>query len=521
MTTFSGPKAIDIKIALLFTAIGLATYSQCITLPFIQDDWGLIRAFQAQETSALLVNYLTPANKFFFRPLGQVYLLAIFRLFGMLPAIFHTFALCIHILNSYLVFSIFRHLTRDLTLSVVTGAIYTAAVAVHLDPLCWAVGIYDLGGALFFLLSILLFLRQKFCLSAFSFLCATLFKESTLVLPGILVAVEIIRVPTWRKKDIYHSAKALIPHVIVIPAILACKLMSGRSPLFLPESHPYVITLQVQPILTNTHKYGVWMLQSILPFDTPQSRLFCIVLFGLVILSLIYLFNRRARAFRRVMLGFMLWVILALLPVLFLPNHSFRYYATYALPAFIFGVLFLVQHTVNCAGLARWRPFILVLIGSFAALTSMIQSNRIFGQGLQPRTLLDGSGCLIRRAQFVKITQESLLRQLPRPTTSCVVFLDGVDLWSFNKDAGIQAWYDSGNLRIYDLADLRWNEENFFIQSPTETQEESYMGAKATRVPLTANSVHGYRLLNPDMGLQELTKSELVDIARTQSHAGL
>jgi hypothetical protein len=144
----------------LFLILPLAAFWPCLRLPFIQDDWGFLLELQTNNTAVLLANFFHPGGAIFYRPLAATYLLALYKLFGVQPWPFHVLALAIHIFNASLVFRIMTHLLRDRGIGLLTGLLYAVAVSIHLDPLCWAVGIYDIGGACFFFLAIWFFIRE-------------------------------------------------------------------------------------------------------------------------------------------------------------------------------------------------------------------------------------------------------------------------------------------------------------------------------------------------------------------------
>jgi hypothetical protein len=142
-----------------------------------------------------------------------------------------------------------------------------------------------------------------------------------------------------------------------------------------------------------------------------------------------------------------------------------------------------------------------------------VQSHRIFRQGLRQRTLSDGTNGLVRRARLVEIVRPSLLRQLPPPVDEGVVLLGGVDLWSFHKSAGPQAWYRSARVRVCDLADLRWAPDDLYVEDPIEFSS----GPKTRRVSLGRRPFHAFRL--SDGQLERVAAAQLEELARRQSGA--
>jgi len=474
------------SVYLLLIIVPVAAFWQCLTLPFVQDDWGLLWTSQTHDIISLLRSFFDFKGALMYRPAGLTYLVLLFKAFGEMAWPCHVLALCIHVLNSVMVFRIMRRLTEDQTIAVICSLIYASAVAVHLDPLCWAVGIYDLGGAFFFFTSIALFLSGRTFLSVLAFLVGTLFKESTVVLPVVLVAIQLTRLENWGLKDIKSLAWRLLPHFVVLIFVLGVKMLTGMSPLALPASHPYVFEPFGVHVVQNAYRYGGWMLQAFLPFGRINTMLFRFILNDLIVLAVLVVILQRAKS-ARLLLGFALWILLSLLPVLFMPNHTFRYYATYALPAFICAVLVVVQDVITLLDLRQYKNIILVCVGSCSICISIVQSNRIFTQGPNAGTLQqDGANGLVRRAHFVELVRRQLLQQLPKPVDGATILLGDVDLWAFNKDSGPRVWYKTVEMEVYDLKDLRRDGLGLYIENPAQSQVGLYTGSRHERIAIHA-----------------------------------
>ena len=221
----SRPRAGGADMYYLFLAgsilsIIFAVYWQSVSLPFIQDDWGLIEFARTNGPLALIRSTIDPSNSFFYRPLAKGYLFLMYRVFGANPLPFHLAALAVHAFNAFLVALIVNRITRDRVIGFLTALIYAAAIAIHLDPLAWAVGIYDVGGALFFLLSLWLFMRGRILLSVLVFFIGLLVKESIIVLPVILLSYLLLVNPMdmW-KQSVSSRWKHALPFLLAMVKI--------------------------------------------------------------------------------------------------------------------------------------------------------------------------------------------------------------------------------------------------------------------------------------------------------------
>ena len=96
-----------------------------------------------------------PVDQLFFRPIGLLYITGLHQVFGLNPMGFHAVALLLHIVNSILfVASVLTAITDRPLLSWAVAMVYATSIVVHLTPLMWVVGIYELSATLFVLLSI-------------------------------------------------------------------------------------------------------------------------------------------------------------------------------------------------------------------------------------------------------------------------------------------------------------------------------------------------------------------------------
>ncbi len=500
---------------LLLFVITVAMYWQCLALPFIQDDWVFLRQSLAFDSAHLIEKFFDFREALTYRPAGRTYLALLFKAFGETAWPCHVLALCIHMLNACMVLRIMKLLTKEHTIAVLCSLIYASAVAVHLEPLCWAVGIYDLGGAFFFFTSIALFLSGRPVLSGFSFFAGILFKESVILLPLILAAIGLTRLETWSMKNIQSLARQILPHCIVLLLALCVNMAAGISPFKLSADNPYVFVPFGSHVLENAYRYACWLLQSFLPSAKVQSVLSRFPITSLIV-SIVIIAALSKFRWTKLLGGLALWIVLSLLVVLFMPNHCYRYYATYALPAFICAMLLLFSNLLSCLGVGRHRDAVLACAGALCIFLSVIQSNRIFAEGLNSTgTLSDGTNHLIRRAAHVNIVKSQLLLLLPAPANGAAILLGGVDLGAFDKNAGPQVWYRNTTLTIADLKDLRLDDKGFFIENQIGLSIDISRFDMIPRINLDAARLHAFYLSG--QALLPIASGELIKLAEKQS----
>ncbi len=512
---FSPSKHLLLPLALALTL--LITYWPILSFPFVQDDWDLLLHFQTNDPATVIRSLFSFGGKLFYRPLSQLYLFSMYALFGIHPLPFHLAALLVHLLNSLLVANIVKTTTGDEGISFAAGLLYASAIAVHLEPLTWAVGIYDLGGACFFLLSVWLFLKDRPRWSAAAYLVALLFKETTVLLPAVLLAYALVQdVPLglrnlWRKHRL-----TFLPYLLVLGLYLFVK--GSALPLSLPADHPYAIDLWGGHLGRNLYVYAAWSLQAVFPFWYVHSLPFKALFSASILLGIVAVWASRrewSAARSRLVLFLLLWFAIGLLPLLTLPNHRYRYYLTYALPAVLAGLVLLADALLGAIHrLSARKNWILVAGVALVLITAVLQSYRILGQGLAQVTLADGTNGLVKRAATVEIVRGGLLEQLPSPPERAVILLGGVDLWAFSKDSGPRVWYDDPGIRVYALEDLRTDAAGIYIDSPIEDQTQTYTGSAGNRIDLDPTTTFAFQLVGDRLTpvqTDELKRSTLGD----------
>ncbi len=484
---------------LLFILVVLTTFWRCIFLPFISDDWGWLEAFYQHESFSLIFYFFNPKINFFYRPVAQTYFFLMYKIFGDNPLPFHILALLIHMFNSLFVAAIFSYLTKDRLIGTLTGLIYAVA-SIHLDTLLWAVGIYDLGAAFFFFMSIWLFIQERHWSSVASFLMATLFKESIVILPLILAGLTFFRNQKILLYDLRTVLK-ILPYMAISVLVFGIKILADLFSTTLPSSHPYAFRLLGVHVGFNLYSYLTWMSQSFIPFDNelPIFGFFIIILMA-VKFKIAQKWEKRSDSFLVPLL--ISWVFSCLLPILFLPNHTYGYYAIYALPALICGILIilrgiLISFNINPLKIRK----VLSFFGIFVICFSIIQNNLVLGQGLRYKTFLDETSILVRRAAYVDITRSFLLHYLPVCPDNAALVFDDVDIEAFNKDSGPRVWYRNNTLHVYELRNLRYGSSGWYIENTMENQAEGYAGPSQKRIYVDPAKLYVFRLTENEMHL--------------------
>ncbi len=389
----------------------------------------------------VITDAFSPFGKVLYRPLGVVYSLVMYDLFGLATAPFHVVAVILHIANSSLVVLVIRHITRNNTLAMGTGVLYAMATAVHVEPLLWLVGFYDVGSMFFFLVAFYLFLIHREALSAAAFLAAILIKESAVTVIGPIIFYTILFEP--------RGIRRIIPHGIVVLAFIVIKML-GVSPFSLGPDQGYRTQWLGGHILSNLSLYGQWALEAVFPFGGLLPR----AAWGIVVLVFAVLVVRKLWTIRSVGLPnlnvpvfFALWAASGIVPVVLLTNQAFKYYIITSLAPFAALVIISLE-SVSPVGIRRIGRPLLILFAGAVAVWNSFSVQREFSSATDQVRIYNGTNHLITKAAFVSSVRSELAARFPQLPDSTIIIINGADLAPLGGSAAARLWYNNRTLDV-------------------------------------------------------------------------
>ncbi len=181
--------------------------------------------------------YGQPSN--YYRPVMHLVYMFDYRLFGLAPWGFHLVNVLSHAAVCVLVFLVTEKLVKDIPISFLTAAIF-AVHPVHAETVAWVAGAPDTSFALFYLLSLYLYIlarggtglreRWAFALSVAFYFVSMLCKEPAVTLPALLLAYDYLAAN--RKDTATGYLKRYIPYRLAFCAYLALRLyaLGGFAP---------------------------------------------------------------------------------------------------------------------------------------------------------------------------------------------------------------------------------------------------------------------------------------------------
>lgn len=315
-----------IFLCLVLIGITLTIYFSTLSFGFVFDDNNTI--LNNQSLLSKLDNLPLMFTKAPKRFLPTLSFALNYRFHGLDPRPYHAVNLCIHLLNGLLVFYLgillldeFTGLTRKKSYIVsFFSALFFLVHPIQTQAVTYVSQRYNLFAALFFLASVLLFIRAYqsflkrdrisrslvyFGASIFSSVYAFLSKENTYTLPFIILLLTVMLNRTSGSKiPLRKSVCAVLPYFLLVSAFIGIFFLKPGSKIstvtFARQSHAQNESVGIsRPIyyLTQFNAYRTYFTLLVFPFhqnadyDTPQIRSLCNIptLFSLLVILTILL----------------------------------------------------------------------------------------------------------------------------------------------------------------------------------------------------------------------------------------
>ncbi len=315
---------------LLLIIITTFLYFPSIRYGFFQDDFLHLTTTQIPPTG--LLKFFTDNSAIYYRPLGLQFAYWLQQqIFGPRPIYFHFVSFSIHLLNSFLVYSLITKVTKNKSVSFLASFLY-ATSAIHFMSLFWLAETNLLLGTLVLFLSLNFYLSRRFFLSLLIFIIGLFTHEVVIIFPAL---VFLLRRPplTYLINLLFFSVIYLIFRLFIIP---------------IPITGTYNLHLG-SDTLSSFIWYGLWSLnlpeelkyQFVLSKLTFQPKFvtnfiphLTIWLAGLLIILLL-IFTRLLQLLRQsshLLATGLLWFIAGTSLFLLLPLHQYPMYALAGLP---------------------------------------------------------------------------------------------------------------------------------------------------------------------------------------------
>jgi hypothetical protein len=375
---------------LLFVALifSLLLHLPTLTGFFTNDDFFHFQISQASNLGEF-IKFFDPLHQpqgyGWYRPIAnQLYYFIGIKAFSLDPFPMRLLLLGNYLINIFLVWYVILELSKSDLISGIAACLYSASAALFAG--IYLVGVQERPLTLFFLLSVILFIRfvkyQKtiFYIGSFlSFILAILSKESAVVMPLIFLYIVWFLAPYGRKITPGKSFVYILPLILIDLAILFFKFYSFGF----AQGDSYV--WQLSPRIINTFAwYSLWSVnipEMFVDYIGPglhinpnlikywgTETMMVIILFTAVIMSLVITAWKNRHTFtaadkKLIVLG-VVWFITSISPVLGLPLHKFPHYLSIPLAGTAMTLAVIISRSLTFRAVKRFLMafFLLYLI---------------------------------------------------------------------------------------------------------------------------------------------------------------
>ena len=430
---------------LLITGAALLAYGRSLNVFFSQDDFFfLARAARVSSVGDFVREFTAPDH--FYRPVPRVVLFVLeSRLFGLNPSAFHLVNLGLHACNAVLLFLLCRRLFGSSLPAGLAGLFF---VGHHIPFLAvyWLSGVQDLCMTFLCLVSMLTYLqslttgrRAWWAISVLAFALALLSKETAVTWPLTLLVAGVV----WQ----WHAGRALrmrqlLLHSVGYAAVLGLYLLlrsqNGAAPI--SDVGPYAWAFSPGVVFSNLYAYmcDVLYVRSWLWVAPRRAAWACGVFVALV--AILLGVSRRYRAMMALGLA---WFLVSLLPLLFLSERAYSFYAYSALAGIAMATGILLASALERIGglmgsgqapqLVRGVALSLIAIGWLWFAVGQIRST----EATDPAGILSKSGI----AQRALYECQALYPTLVPGSTLCVEGLTERDVWAVGRGDMFRLYY--------------------------------------------------------------------------------
>ncbi len=448
-------------LAAVFPAIVLITlfiYKQSLSFYFFQDDWFVLDTIKNIHLNNIFSIFSARQDVVYYRPVGmQLFFFLSKSLFGLNPINFHLLSFFFHILNIFMIGLISFQIFRSKFASAVSSFFYAVA-SFHFMTLSWISLTWNNIGTFFVFSSIYFYLKFSlseklidYFLAVSLFFVALFSTEFAALTPIIAALISLLSPNKINFRGIKKTLLILSPPILAIIVYISFRLTHSA----IQTTSDYKIVISTK-IIKNLIWYFLWLtgVPQELKFNLSISQLkiaraflngagFEILLFflfwlGIIILAIFLLKKNKSPAKLNIVVA--LIFLIGLIPVIFLPNHTFPYYLNISsLGPFLF-IAFLLKKNARKGNekffIINYLIIIIWLFLSFTNYRINAKTNWIPGEAIISK----------------KITEDALIQSANNSNYSPVVIVseDAVGTeQSLTGQRALQIILNNPNIKTY------------------------------------------------------------------------
>lgn len=333
MTNLPEKKAVLIHIILIIV-MGFIVYSSSLNGKFVWDDFGLVKDNAYIKSWSNIPGIITrdigagsKSSSNFYRPLQMISYTIDYSLWKLNVFGYHLTSTLLHVLAALALYWLTNKIFSNRGISFIAAVLFVIH-PVHTEAVSYIAGRADSQAALFILLSLVFYIkslsspsRKPYFLAAFSCILALLSKESSVIIPVLILLYHY----TFRRK---LEIKRFLPILLIVAGYIVLRFTVLRY--LIPASPPPIVLLQRIPGFFAALTEYLRLL--LLPFNLRLeygNKLFSFfdfrVVMGLAaaILLIILAFQKRGK--NKLVFFSISWFFITLLPVsnIYTINYSF------------------------------------------------------------------------------------------------------------------------------------------------------------------------------------------------------
>ncbi len=198
-------------------------YAQTAAYGFVYDDARQIEMSASRFTWSQAPGYFTTdvwdyVNRKagnYYRPVFLLWLLVNYQLFGLSHPFWHLSTVAAHLIATALLFFLARKLTGDDFAAGITALLFGLHPA-HVEAVAWMSGVTEPLAAALVFGALLAHLDGRRALAPALFALAVFAKETAIVLPALIFALEMLFATTALRDRIRSAARAVVPYAAVV-----------------------------------------------------------------------------------------------------------------------------------------------------------------------------------------------------------------------------------------------------------------------------------------------------------------
>lgn len=448
------------KFFFILFIVGLSLYAfrNLFSVYFFQDDFYVMSLAHINDIKGFLSFFIPHNDVQFYRPLShEIFFFLSTKLFGLEYVAYHGLVICVWIGMIFLVFAITKYYFQSIRIRLFFLFLFSTS-AIHYNSLYWIVNFSYILVAFFYFLAFLIYKRnigkpKKLIVIVIVFLCGLLSNEFMVTFPIVLFLDSFLS-KTIKKNLYYMTGLMLIllsylglrfilfkPHYDTYQFVFNKSFISSYRWFFLfflnwaETMKDYMVTFfQVRKNFLDSFSFvwNVYVWGLLVYF-------ICIFLLPVITILKNQKLKKQLEKDRNKFLFGIIWFLITLTPIIFVPSHISPHQGAIALFGFLLSSLTLFDL------IRRYNNVVFACFSAILATTWVVTT-------MTTINLNDHIHWIYQRSKLSKYWVDKAKQVYPTLFNSESILINTSDkeaIVALNNGKGIQAVYNNYNLHIY------------------------------------------------------------------------